>query len=218
MLPIISKESPPRYVIAGAESDSDEPMDEQLANEVKTVQVATTIFSNPEAANPARIELQINFKNPFKLKNNTTRIQMNAAQYHFDRAANKVACVFKFPQDKDPVFFAYDNDARYTKVLAKLTGYKAEKKAIVLEEFTSYFLLDANSEYTVASDNLHFRVKLIPLTDGQKQRLVGPKRRLNFDNTEDSLSCANSPEVERKMSNIFVLESAKLDISLSSPE
>jgi hypothetical protein len=206
----VTRDSPPRYFISGAESDSDDGIDEKLVEKLADVQTAEKLL-----ASSASIELVVKFKNPFRSGHSTTKTTINASNYTYDRKSGKIECCFQAPKDRDPIYFAFNHDGRYSKISVMLKS--ATPQATCISEFTTYLLAEDNPDYTICSDNLRFFGKLTALNEQEERVLKGARKRLFTGVGEAQVVQPYNRDGKTQLGAIFALERAKIILMLNTP-
>ena len=208
MIYTVDHNSPPRYLIQGADSSSEEgeEPDFKKMRSLKTTALAKSIL---ERASSYSFELEVKFKNPYKKE---TRVQViKASRVEVDDLCKKIICSFA-PTSVHPLFFSFNYKARYSKVTLFITGPATDNVRTTLSVFRQYLLPDEDvAPYTIKSLNLHFQARVTIPTD-ETLRTIKPKACRVLFQDEPSVIDAYDVSGEVKLGAITQLNSVTVKI------
>jgi hypothetical protein len=207
----VTKSSPTRYHIQGADSGSeDEEIDYRKIRERRTVELAKDIFDNPPSY---LFALEIKFKNIFRGKEVIKQV-LKADRFEVDAFYQNLTCHF-LTDDDNPVFFSYNHEARYSRATLFCTGPKLGDQRERMAVFSAYLSSSSDPEYTISSLDLSLRVSLKLPDQEALKKIKPPVVRKLFDEEEVQTSTVYSINNQLKLGAIFQVDKAKVTVSFS---
>lgn len=209
----VTKSSPTRYHIQGADSSSEEQdVDYGKIREKKTKELAKDIFQNPSSY---LFFLEVKFKNVFSRKEVLKQL-LKVDRVEVDSFYQEMKCDF-VADDSNPVFFSYNHDARYSKITLFGTGPLLGEQKEILVVFRSYLPSSSDPEFTVSSLDLNLRISLENPTTEALSKIKPPVvKKLIFDDNEVSTTTVYSIKEQLKIGAIFQLNKARVTVSFPS--
>ena len=218
---VVDEHSPVRYHIQGADTDSEDDIDEELITNLKTAAAFQEILSN----NANVLELEIKFKNTFQRTIPTMKQVISANHVFYDNVKKKLRCEF---QPKQTIYFAFNHQARYSTATLFLRGPLVQNNRIALDRVTTYLGTSSDPEYNISSQALRFRADIKKIDDEMKRLLEDKnppraRRKLEFPMAFPSPSEQQILEAyvigdEIKWGGIFYIQKAMFEIPIVEAE
>lgn len=209
MIYTVNHNSPPRYLLQGAEEDSEE-IDYKEMRQLKTSALAEAVLKAPEEYT---FELEIRFKNPYSVNEvHVQTVKASQFQVHHDR----ITCLFQQTKDH-PLFFSWNHRGHYSASSLYVTGPHTLNHKKRVSHFAQYVESPLNPSFNTASLDTHLRANLVK-PDEQAIQKIKPKaaRKLLFDDTSNPpLVDAYKKEGQLKIGAILQVEKAQADIMLT---
>ena len=207
MIYTVGQNSPPRYLIQGAEEEDNEEINYKGMRDLKTQVLAQSVLTNPALYT---FELEIRFVNLYN--RNEVRVQTvkaSAIQVHDDR----ITCIFQQTAGH-PLFFAWNHQARYSACSLFVTGPETNNQKKRIGYFRQYLESPLNPSFNITSLDTHLRANLIaPEPEALQQIKPQAARKLFSDDiSAPPLVDLFKKEKVLKMGAITQVEKVQVDI------
>jgi hypothetical protein len=179
---VITHESPPRYKLQGAESDSSD--DEGLCEEKVHSLVQELLQRGEKDPSAIDVEAWVKFKNPFNSRKQLQQmVCLDAQKTTNDKDARQITLHFTVPDDS-LVYYSFNYDGRYTPIKIRVIDSKTKERQTIEEFFL--FQPDFCDDHHMRSLNNRLKALFDVLSESELKRLKSSVvRKLKFDDEQE---------------------------------